>query len=210
MARAGSMRAKSRRRWRGRGGGGAALAAVAAAWLSARRRAALGGSCLDDGAPRWGVTARRWFGVKGLPSPPRAIGRLIRTHLGKESAACPHFAALLPCAALLTCAPAALLPPWALLACAVLLLAGAPPELCWWLTWRGCWCCDQDRRNLRPHLHPRRSRCAPLRSSRRPRRPAGPDRPRETVFGFCRGTGSTVGVSGAAQSSASLLMGLSR
>ena len=69
----------------------------------------------------------------------------------------------------------ALLPPRALLACAVLLLAGAPPELCWRLTWRGCWCCDQGRRNLRPHLHPRRSRCAPLRSSRRPRRPAGPD-----------------------------------
>ena len=42
------------------------------------------------------------------------------------------------------------------------------------------------------------------------RRPAGPDPPRETVFGFCSGTGSTVGVSGAAQSSASLLMGLSR
>ena len=102
------MRAENRRRWRGRGDGGAALAAVAAAWLSARRQAALGGSCLDDGAPRWGVTARRWFGVKGLPSPPRATGRLIRDHLGKESAACPHFAALLPCAALLTCAPAAL------------------------------------------------------------------------------------------------------
>ena len=48
------MRAENRRRWRGRGGGGAALAAVAAAWLSAR--------CLEDGAPRWGVTARRWFG----------------------------------------------------------------------------------------------------------------------------------------------------
>ena len=108
MARVGSMRAENRRRWRGRGGGGAALAAVAAAWLSARRRAALGGSCLEDGVPRHGVTARRWFGVKGLPSPPRATGRLIRTHLGKESAACPHFAALLPCAALLTCAPVAL------------------------------------------------------------------------------------------------------
>ena len=42
------------------------------------------------------------------------------------------------------------------------------------------------------------------------RRPAGPDPPCETVFGFCSGTGSTVAVSGAAQSSASLLMGLSR
>ena len=109
MARAGSMRAENRRRWSGWGGGGAALVAVAAAWLSARHQAALGGSCLDDGAPRWGVTARRWFAVKGLPSPPRAIGRLIRTHLGKESAACPHFAALLPCAALHTCPPQLLL-----------------------------------------------------------------------------------------------------
>ena len=109
MARAATMRAENRRRWSGRGGGGAALAAVAAAWLSARRRAALGGSCLDDGAPRWGVTARRWFGVKGLPPPPRATGRLIRTHLGKESAASPHFAALLPCAALHTCPPQLLL-----------------------------------------------------------------------------------------------------
>ena len=109
MARAATMRAENRRQWSERGGGGAALAVVAAAWLSARRRAALGGSCLDDGAPRHGVTARRWFAVKGLPSPPRAIGRLIRTHLGKESAACPHFAALLPCAALHTCPPQLLL-----------------------------------------------------------------------------------------------------
>ena len=108
MARAGTMRAENRRQWSGRGGGGAALVAVAAAWLSARCRAALGGSCLDDGAPRWGVTARRWFGVKGLPSPPRATGRLIRTSVGKESAVSPRLAALLPCAALLTCAPAAL------------------------------------------------------------------------------------------------------
>ena len=108
VARAGTMRAENRRQWSGRGGGGAALVAVAAAWLSARCRAALGGSCLDDGAPRWGVTARRWFGVKGLPSPPRATGRLIRTSVGKESAVSPRLAALLPCAALLTCAPAAL------------------------------------------------------------------------------------------------------
>ncbi len=108
MARAGSMRAENRRRWSGRGGGGAALAVVAAAWLSARRRATLGGSCLDDGAPRHGVTARRWFGVKGLPPPPRATGRLIRTPIGKESTVSPRLTALLPCAALLTCAPAAL------------------------------------------------------------------------------------------------------
>ncbi len=98
----------------------------------------------------------------------------------------------------------ALLPPWALLACAVLLLAGAPPELCWWLTWRGCWCCDQGRRNLRPHLHLRRSRCAPLRSSRRPRRPAGPDQPRETVFGFCCCAAARLAVAGAAESSGSV------
>ena len=109
MARADSMRAENRRRWRERGGGGAALAAVAAAWLSARHRAALGGSRLDDGAPRWGVTARRWFGVKGLPPPPRVTGRLVRTHLGKESAASPHFATLLPCAALHAAPPQLLL-----------------------------------------------------------------------------------------------------
>ena len=108
MARVGSMRAENRRRWRGRGGSGAALVAVAAAWLSARHRAALGGSCLEDGAPRHGVTARRWFGVKGLPSPPRATGRLIRTSVGKESTVSPHTAALVPCAALLTCTPVAL------------------------------------------------------------------------------------------------------
>ena len=109
MARAATMRAENRRRWSGRGGGGAALAAVAAAWPSARRRAALGGSCLEDGAPRHGVTARRWFGVKGLPSPPRVTGRLMRTSIGKESAASPSTAALLPCAALLTCPPQLLL-----------------------------------------------------------------------------------------------------
>ena len=100
------------------------------------------------------------------------------------------------------------LPPWALLACAVLLLAGAPPEPCWWLTWRGCWCCDQGRRNLRPHLHPRRSRCAPLRSLRRPRRPAGPTCPRETVFGFCGCTGAGLALTGAAEPPASLRMAL--
>ena len=100
------------------------------------------------------------------------------------------------------------LPPWALLACAVLLLAGAPPEPCWWLTWRGCWCCDQGRRNLRPHLHPRRSRCAPLRSLRRPRRPAGPACPRETVFGLCGCTGAGLALTGAAEPPASLCMAL--
>ena len=108
VARAGTMRAENWRRWSTRGGGGAALAVVAAACLSSRCRATLGGSCLGDGAPRWGVTARRWFGVKGLPSPPRATGRLMRTSVGKESAVSPRLAALLPCAALLTCAPAAL------------------------------------------------------------------------------------------------------
>ena len=103
------MRAENRRQWSERGGGGAALAVVAAAWLSARRRAALGGSCLEDGVPRWDVTARRWFAVKGLPSPPRVTGRLIRTPIGKESAASPSKAALLPCAALHTCPPQLLL-----------------------------------------------------------------------------------------------------
>jgi hypothetical protein len=44
-----------------------------------------------------------------LPSPPRATGHLIHARLGKESAACPHFAALLPCAALHTCPPQLLL-----------------------------------------------------------------------------------------------------
>ena len=53
LTRVCTMRAENRRRWSGRGGGGVALAAVAAAWLSSRHRATLGGSCLEDGAPRW-------------------------------------------------------------------------------------------------------------------------------------------------------------
>ena len=109
LTRADTVRAEDRPWWSRRGRGGGVIAAVAAAWLSSRRRAALGGSCLDDGAPRHGVTARRWFGVKGLPSPPRATGRLIRTSVGKESAASPSTAALLPCAALHTCPPQLLL-----------------------------------------------------------------------------------------------------
>ena len=85
------------------------LAAVAAAWLSSRHRATLGGSCLEDDAPRWGATGRRWFEVKGLPSPARATGHLTRTNVGKESAASPHFAALLPCASLHAAPPQLLL-----------------------------------------------------------------------------------------------------
>jgi hypothetical protein len=50
------------------------------------------------GAQRDGTGQR--FGVKRLLSPARATGRLIHTAIGKEYAACPHFAALLPCAAL--------------------------------------------------------------------------------------------------------------
>ena len=99
-------------------------------------------------------------------------------------------------------------PSRALLGCAMLLLAAPPPELCWWLTWRRCWCWDQGRRNLRPHLHPRRSRCAPLRSLRRPRRPAGPACPRETVFGLCGCTGAGLALTGAAEPPASLRMAL--
>jgi hypothetical protein len=53
MTRGGIMRAENRPRWSERGGGGAALAVVAAARLSSRARATLGGSCLEDGAPRW-------------------------------------------------------------------------------------------------------------------------------------------------------------
>ena len=51
-----------------------------------------------------------------------------------------------------------------------------PPALCRWLTWRGCWCRGQGRRNLRPRLDWRRSRYAfPVLSPPRP--PAGRTRP---------------------------------
>ena len=55
------------------------------------------------------ATGRRWFGVEGSPSPARAIASLTHTAIGKESAASPHFAALLPCAALHAAPPQLLL-----------------------------------------------------------------------------------------------------
>eukprot|EP01043_Picozoa_sp_COSAG02_P057963 COSAG02_NODE_7130_length_3166_cov_9.166309_5_plen_69_part_00 len=48
LTRSGIIRAENRPSYSRRGDDGAALATVAAAWLSLRRRAALGGSCLDD------------------------------------------------------------------------------------------------------------------------------------------------------------------
>ena len=51
-----------------------------------------------------------------------------------------------------------------------------PPAICRWLTWRGCWCWGQGRRNLRPHLDRWRFRCVfPVLSPPRP--PAGRTRP---------------------------------
>ena len=44
-----------------------------------------------------------------MPPPPRAIGRLVRTTVGKESAASPRLTALLPCVPLHTCPPQVLL-----------------------------------------------------------------------------------------------------
>ena len=55
-------------------------------------------------------------------------------------------------------------------------LAPPPRGLCRWLTWRGCWCWGQGRRNLRPHLDRWRFRCVfPVLSPPRP--PAGRTRP---------------------------------
>ena len=66
LTRSAIIRAEIRPWWSIRGDDGAALAAVAPAWLSSRRRATLGGSCLDDEhVPRWGATGRRWSGVTG-------------------------------------------------------------------------------------------------------------------------------------------------
>ena len=51
-----------------------------------------------------------------------------------------------------------------------------PLAICRWLTWRGCWCWGQGRRNLRPHLDRWRFRCVfPVLSPPRP--PAGRTRP---------------------------------
>ena len=99
-------------------------------------------------------------------------------------------------------------PPWALLAGAVLGLAHLPL------------CCADGRLGAVVVVVVRADGisvlasiggdlgCVPLRCPRHARRPAGRDRPPETVFGFCGCTGAGLALTGAAEPPASLRMAL--